>query len=78
MNETELQKAMDESFFARCVWQEEDLNDIDGIEQLPPSLYGDFMYYISSTLEDIMTMTGWEVLNTGLANFLRDRGIAEE
>ena len=75
MKEQELWDAMDERYFARCVWQEEDLDALDGIEKLPAELRGQFMLSIASTLEDIMTSTGWDVLNQGLCNFLRDHDI---
>lgn len=70
-----LQAAMDEKFFARCAWQEEDLDDLDEIGKLPVELRGAFVDSIARTLEDIMTSTGWDVLNDGLCNFLRERGL---
>lgn len=72
----ELQHEMDLMYFARCVWQEEDLDALDEIGKLPDELRGQFVLSIASTLEDIMTSTGWDVLNQGLCNFLRDHDIA--
>ena len=75
MKDQELWDAMDERYFARCVWQEEDLDTLDEIGKLPAELRGQFMLSIASTLEDIMTSTGWDVLNYGLCNFLREHNI---
>lgn len=75
MKDREFYAEMDERYFARCVWQEEDLDALDEIAKLPTELRGQFMLSIASTLEDIMTSTGWDVLNQGLCNFLRDHDI---
>lgn len=76
MKDAELWAVMDERYFARCVWQEEDLDALDEIGKLPYELRGSFIDSIASTLEDIMTSTGWDVLNCGLSDFLRDHNIA--
>jgi len=76
MKDQELWAAMDDHYFARCVWQEEDLDALDEIGKLPAELRGQFMLSIASTLEDIMTSTGWDVLNQGLCDFLRYHDIA--
>lgn len=75
MGDIELMEEMDQKFFARCVWQEEDLDNVDGIENLPDEMRGTFMDYIARTLEDIMTSTGWDALSDGLSIFLREHGI---
>jgi len=75
MGDIELMEEMGEKFFAYCAWREEDLDDIDGIENLPDEMRGTFMDYIAGTLEDIMTSTGWDALSDGLSIFLREHGI---
>jgi hypothetical protein len=73
-----LQAAMDEKFFARCVWQEGDLEALDGIEKLDRDQRYTLINRVRSTLEDIMTSTGWEVLQTALDEYLRDLKLEDE
>ena len=75
MKEQELWDAMDERYFARCVWQEEDLDDIEGIEKLPNEMRAEFMAFASRGVESVMTSVGWDALSDSLTEFLSEHGI---
>lgn len=72
-----LRKAMDEAFFARCVWQKEDIECLNGVELLDEDGVYELMNRATGSLEDAMTVTGWEVLQMCADELLRERGLLE-
>ena len=70
MNDIEFMVELDDRYFARCVWVEEDLDDLEGIEELSEYQRCELMDKAKSNMEYRMTEIGWEVLQHELDQML--------
>ena len=68
---------MDKAFFARCVWQEDDIDCLDKIALLPKGMREEFMEYASDAVHDAMCDAGWEALELCLDGFLDENNLDE-
>ena len=70
MTDIEFRTELDNRYFARCVWVEEDLESLDGAEDLTDEQKCELMNRAKRNMEDRMCETGWEVLQYKLDQML--------